>query len=237
MFSAQDFAARLSARTDRWALLKGWSEAWCASFQRSEGCFAIEIDRAENSLGMKLPSALRELYGFAGHRLSKMNDPLIEPEDLEVAQNILPFWAENQYVVAWGVKLDGLLLDDPPVFVDFSGCDAFGGIPLAPNRLAMQNETLSEYVFQMVLWDYMRWGPDYEDFQGEEEAAKLLQAYQPLGFPDWVREHFERGVGDILVTEAFYGNESHLALVTADKRIRMTSRDQKQFLRHTTKGR
>lgn|GEM_PF-2994722 len=237
MFDAQDFAARLTAREDRWPLLKGWGEAWCASFHKSEGCFAIEIDRAENSLGVKLPSALRELYSFGGHRLSKMNDPLIKIEDLEFVQNFLPFWAENQYVVTWGIRLNSLALDDPPVCIDFSGCDASGRTPSAPNRLALQNETLSEFVLQKAVGDYMQWGPNCEDFRGEGEVAKLLQAYQPLGFPDWVHEHFERGVGDVLVTKAFYGNEANLALVTADSHARITSRDQERFLRHTTKGR
>lgn len=237
MFNAQDFAARLAAREGHWPLLKGWGDAWCASFQRSDGCFDAELERAEDRLGVKLPASLRELYCFAGRRLSKMNDSLIELDDLEVAQNVLPFWAENQYVWTCGVKLDDLSLDDPPVFIDFSGCDAFGITPLAPNRLALQNEMLSEFAFQIVVGDYMQCGPDYEDFRGEGETAKLLQSYQPLGFPDQMREHFKRGIGWVEVAEKFFGNEDKLAYVIGDSYVRVRPRDQKQFLRHIIKGR
>ena len=76
MFSAHGFAARLSARQDRWPLLKGWSDAWCESFQIAEGYPEGELEKAEDGLGLKLPSSLKELYCFAGRRLSKMGSGL-----------------------------------------------------------------------------------------------------------------------------------------------------------------
>lgn len=159
MFNAQDSAARLAACEDRWPLLEGWADAWCQSFQKSDGYLAAELDRAEEGLGLKLPTSLKELYRFAGRRLSKMNDPLIKPEKLDVVQNLFLIWAENQYVVTWGIKLDNLASDDPPVFLDLNGCasDLVGEFATL-NRLIQQNETLSEFVFQMVIWDHMRWG-------------------------------------------------------------------------------
>ena len=166
-----------------------------------------------------------------------MSDPLVKLEDLEVAQNILPFWAENQYVWTWGVKLDDLPLDDPFVFIDFSGCDAFGWTPPAPNRLALQNEMLSEFAFQMVVGNYVQWGPGYKDVRGEQEVAELLCTCQPLGFPDWTREHFEKGRGYRNIAIGFYGNENSLVLVTADRYARCKPRDKDSFLRRTTKGR
>lgn len=237
MFNAHEFAARLSTQQDRWPLLEGWADAWCNSFQILEGYPESDLEKAEHCLGLKLPPSLKELYCFAGRRLSKMNDPLVKPEDLEVAQTVLPFWAENQYVWTWGVKRDDLLLDDPPVFIDFSGCDAFGWTPPAPNRLALQNETLSEFVFQTVVGDYMQWESGYKDVQGEEEVAGLLRTCQPLGFPDWTREHFEKGRGYINIATRFYGNEDSLVLITADKYARCKPRDRDSFLRRTTQGR
>lgn len=187
---------------------------------------------------MRLPAALKELYCFAGRRLSRMNDPLVKPEDLEVMQNFLPSWAENQYVVTWGVELDDLALDDPPVFIDLNGCasDLIGEFA-TPNRLIQQNETLSEFVFQMIIWDYVRCGLGCEDIRDETEVAKLLQACQPLGFPEWTIEHFQQGRGFYTAPVKFYGNEANLVLVTADKYARCVPRNRDSFLRHSTKGR
>lgn len=239
MFNAQDFAARLAKREDRWPLLKGWAVAWCDSFQASDGYFEAELDQAEERLCLELPASLKELYRFAGHRLTKMNDPLMKPEELDVVQNVLPFWAENQYVVTWGVKADDLASDDPPVSVDLNGCDSeLTGEFATPNRLTQQNETLSEFVFQMIVWDYMSWEMSRDEVPGEEEVANLLQAYRLLGFPDWTTEQFQKGRGFYTAPMKFYGNEASLVLAGADnKYARCVPRNQHQFLRHTTRRR
>jgi len=238
MSRAQDFAARLTAREDCWPLLKGWAVAWCNSLQKSDGYLEAELDRAEDRLYLELPASLKELYCFAGHRLTKMNDPLIKPEELDVVQNLFLFWAENQYVVTWGIKLDDLASDDPPVFIDLNGCepDIIGDFA-TPNRLTQQNETLSEFVFQMIVWDYMSWEMSRDQVLGEEEVANLLQAHRSLGFPDWTTEHFQKGRGGYTTPMKFYGNEPSLVVVRADKYARCVPRNRDQFLRHATQGR
>ena len=207
-FDAQKFAARLAVRQGRWPLLEGWSEAWCHSFGKEDGYHAVQLDRAEERLSLPLPTALRQLYRFAGHRLSKYNDPLIEPEGLEVAQNQLPFWAENQYVMTWGVKTEDLTSDDPPVHLDLSGCDSYSSnYNAVPNELIQQNETLSEFVFQMIVWDYVKWAAGSHETQGEQEVMHLLGDCQPLGFPEWTQEAFQRGQGAVRITTRFYGDD------------------------------
>ncbi len=237
IFNAQQFAAHLAEREDRWPLLEGWADAWCQSFHKQDGYLEVELDQAEDRLSLRLPASLKQLYRFAGRRLSKLNDPLVEPESLEVSQNILPFWAENQYVMTWGAKIDDLPLDDPPIYVDLNGCDSFGSSFMTPNRLVQQNETLSEFVFQMVVWGYMQWEVVHDDAQGEEEVTKLLRAYRALGFPDWTQEVFQREQGFRNTAVKFYGNETGLALVTSDSYARCVPRDKDRFLRHNTKGR
>ena len=236
MFNAQQFAARLAARKNHWPLLGDWTETWCHSFQESDGYFEAELDRAESRLGVKLPAALKELYRFAGHRLSKLNDPLIEPQELEAIQNIIPFWAENQYVVTWGIKIDDLSLDDPAVYIDLNGCDSYGSDFMTPNRLVRQNDTFSEFVFQMAVWNYMKRGDALNTAEGEENVAELLQAYEPLGLPTWVQERVLHG-RDVTDAVKFYGNEAGLACVTLDRYARCVSKDRSHFLRYTDKGR
>ena len=66
MFNARDFAPRLAKRKDRWSLLKDFIAEWHGPLEDGGGYSAAEIDAAEQRLGLKLPAALRELYGFAG---------------------------------------------------------------------------------------------------------------------------------------------------------------------------
>ncbi|MBV9851374.1 MAG: hypothetical protein JO250_17025 [Armatimonadetes bacterium] len=156
MSDAQQFAARLAHRQRLWPLLEGWPEAWCQSFGKQTGYFEFELDKVEQELGNKLPVSLREAYRFAGRRLAKYNHPLVEPHRVFIVQNLLVFWAENQYVETWGVHTKDLKEEDPPVYVDLNGCDSELG---KPSQLVWQNAKVSEFIFQMVLWDYMEWAP------------------------------------------------------------------------------
>ena len=173
--------------------------------------------------------SLREVYQFAGRRLSKYNDPLLEPHRVYMVQNLLVFWAENQYVETWGVSEQHFNEEDPPVYVDLSGCDAeIGG----PSQLVWQNPTLSEFVFQTVLWDYMRWGPAMATARGYDEVESLLPDCELIGLPDWVR-----GEGRSNCRYQFWGNSDEFMLVTSGCYARRVPRRSDDFLRHCTKRR
>ena len=110
MFNAHEFAARLSAREDRWSLLKDFIAEWHGPLEDGDGCAASELDAAEQRLGLKLPAALRELYGFAGkfietfsvdpYAFTALNELNIEEDD----QKMLWLFAETQAIVEWGVR-------------------------------------------------------------------------------------------------------------------------------------
>ena len=183
MFSAQDFAARLSARTDRWSLLKDFIAEWHKPLEEGDGYSAAEIDAAEKRLGVKLPEALREWYTLAGRRkdITAAQNFLRLPERLYQAQEdleqsiceVIYFYTENQAVVNWGIFVSDLTLDDPPVYLDETG--------------AIENQTLSEFITQMVVLETACFGTAF----GGNSAADLKaletveQNFVPLGFPKW----------------------------------------------------
>lgn len=68
MFDAQQFAARLAEREDRWSLLTDFVAEWHRPLQEGDGYAPKELDAAEQRLGSKLPLALREWYQLAGKR-------------------------------------------------------------------------------------------------------------------------------------------------------------------------
>ncbi|WP_244953179.1 SMI1/KNR4 family protein [Streptomyces ipomoeae] len=81
------------------------------------------MEQAEETLGRRLPVALREGYSLLGatrHDLTGNQDPLLQPSELFVHDEfggVLVFRSENQGCAFWGVRLRDLDQDDPPVFV------------------------------------------------------------------------------------------------------------------------
>ncbi len=142
MFNAQQFAARLANRQDRWSLLKDFVAEWHTPLQEGDGYAAEELDAAEQRLGLKLPLALREWYQLAGRReeIVATQNFLVLPEELEIKDEngLLVFHCENQQVVEWGIQPSNLSLDDPPVWLDN------WGLHTTKQELIRENSTLSE---------------------------------------------------------------------------------------------
>lgn len=66
MFDARQFAARLANHEERWSLLRDFMAEWQTPLQEGDGYSAKELNAAEQTLGLKLPVALREWYQLAG---------------------------------------------------------------------------------------------------------------------------------------------------------------------------
>ncbi len=198
MFSAQDFAARLAAREDRWSLLKDFVAEWHAPLKDGDGYTAEEVDAAERRLGLKLPLALREYYLLAGQRedlVAKQNF-LVSPDELEIEEGLLEFYCENQGVVHWGVNPDDLHLPDPPVYLNDDGL--YGG----ERENIRQNETLSEFVLQMLVLETACFTEMGGNAAGDTNTAGIVQAnFKPLGLPIWSWPKYSRlyGRDDVLV--------------------------------------
>ncbi len=76
-----------------------------------------EVTSAEQRLGFRLPGLLREFYLLAGKRtdLNHAQDQLVHPNDLQIEDEKLVFYVENQAVCIWGVPAEDLDVADPPV--------------------------------------------------------------------------------------------------------------------------
>ena len=75
-----------------------------------DGYTEADLEAAATSLGHPLPAALREALRLFGRRddLTRNQDPLATPEDLEIHEGALIFRDENQGVCSWGVLLEDL---------------------------------------------------------------------------------------------------------------------------------
>lgn len=93
-----------------------WSERPLAA---GDGYTDAELDAAAAALGHPLPAALREALKLFGRRddLTRNQDLISSPEDLEIHEGALLFRVENQSVCAWGVLLTDLDQDDPPTYL------------------------------------------------------------------------------------------------------------------------
>lgn len=185
MFNAQQFAAHLAAREDRWSLLTDFVAEWHTPLQAGDGYSAAELDAAEQRLGLKLPLALREWYQLAGQRedITSMQNFLVSPEELGIHEEngLLVFHCENQQVVEWGVQASDLGLADPPVWLDDSGLHDTQQEPI------QENNTLSEFVLQMVVLDTM-FNPKVFQALGRvtpQTVESVEQNFVRLGLPDW----------------------------------------------------
>ncbi|MFD8599331.1 SMI1/KNR4 family protein [Kitasatospora sp. NPDC059646] len=105
-----------------WEFLHAFAAAWTTPLTDADGVPDGELERAQARLGLRFPAALREFYTLLGTRtdLTENQDPLLPPGEVFVHDEfggVLVFRAENQGCAYWGVRLEDLGRDDPPVFV------------------------------------------------------------------------------------------------------------------------
>ena len=225
MFNAQDFAARLSTRQDRWSLLKDFIAEWHRPLTSGSGYSAAELDAAEQRLELKLPEALRELYQFAGRWedvFVATQNFLVSPEELEIEEGLLEIYCENQGIVHWGIRPDDLHLPDPPVYLNDSGLHD------EPQEIIRENETLSGFALQMVVCDTTialdrsilvrdTEGKCISILAGDTEGkitACIKRDYVRFDFADW---HWP------CHPVHFYGSQDTLAIIVADGSIHMAA--------------
>ncbi|MFD4284451.1 SMI1/KNR4 family protein [Streptomyces albidoflavus] len=120
--AAQALRSGIPDRARAWAFVRDFAAAWAEPLADDAGTGAEELERAEEALGLRLPTALRETYSLLGtrHDLTSNQDPLLRPSEMFVHDEfggVLVFRSENQGCAFWGVRLLDLGQDDPPVFV------------------------------------------------------------------------------------------------------------------------
>jgi hypothetical protein len=137
-------------RRRAWDFVRDFAAVWTdRPLQAVDGVAEDELDAVEAELGFVLPAALREGYTLFGHRADLTNgqDPLVPPTGLYVDDGfggVLVFRRENQDCAFWGIPLDQIEQDDPPVIVESHD----GWIPFLDRMsLAWVELVLSESLF------------------------------------------------------------------------------------------
>lgn len=182
-----DVASVLRAARADGALLR-FVEEFAAAFARPiddcDGFGELELREAEERIGVRVPSALREAYLVFGRRadLTRSQDPLLPPSRLrlDVTNNVLVFRAESQACASWGIALDALDRDDPPVLVDHA--------PDRGSRWSPFIDRTSLAVLDLVLSETtLGGGRELRDMceVSSDELPNILTGYSRLELPDY----------------------------------------------------
>ncbi|WNV90599.1 hypothetical protein [Umezawaea sp. Da 62-37] len=180
---AAALAPALHDRETAWTFIRDFAATWSVPLGPDDGDDEAELDAAEARLGLELPRAVREAYRLFGRRadLTRNQDRLLAPGKLFVDRGTLVFREENQGAAHWGLPLELLDHDDPPVTMWMSLADPEAD-PVTPwldrFSVACVEMVLSESLFEPEeLTDCM-------DLT-EDEAAALETHGTPLPLPDY----------------------------------------------------
>ncbi|WP_155129361.1 SMI1/KNR4 family protein [[Actinomadura] parvosata] len=184
-------ATGVLGRRSAWEFIRGFAAAWSsAPIRDGDGYDGSELAAAEERLGLRLPTALREAYALFGlredlcgtmHRLQPLDRLSVSPP-----WNLLSYHVENQGAWACGVRLADLHLDDPPV-VHLPPCSCEGH---SVHGVAWM-ERLSMDCIELVLTEsfYNTYGTDcHLGIWGElrrDEVSLVDQMFRPLPFPSY----------------------------------------------------
>lgn len=154
---------------------------WYPPLTQEDGISSLELNEAENRLGLKLPTALRDWYTLAGARedINIAQNSLLRPAELSIVDHHLVFYVESQRVVVWGIPLTSLELSDPPVELDTDYL-------ASQHRWVQENTVFSEFMLQMMIHQSLFTG----DFRGnaslDPTVTRRIEATFPrLNLPSW----------------------------------------------------
>ncbi|MFH8371170.1 SMI1/KNR4 family protein [Streptomyces sp. NPDC018031] len=118
---AASLGAGVTGRSGAWSFIQGFTAHWAGALESGDGWAEADLVDAEERLGIRLPTALREAYLLFGrrHDLTSNHDVLLGPAELYVdgAKEALVFRHENQGAASWGILLDSIQDDDPAVVI------------------------------------------------------------------------------------------------------------------------
>ncbi|MFE6867752.1 SMI1/KNR4 family protein [Kitasatospora sp. NPDC057692] len=118
---AASLAGGVEGRSGAWSFIQDFAAHWTSALKTGDGWAEADLAVAEERLGVRLPTALREAYLLFGRRrdLTSNHDVLLSPAELYVddAKEALVFRHENQGAASWGILLDDVREDDPAVFI------------------------------------------------------------------------------------------------------------------------
>ncbi|MCA9187475.1 MAG: SMI1/KNR4 family protein [Pirellulaceae bacterium] len=181
MANASPVESLPETRADRWLALQTLISHWYRPLSEGDGVHAVDLDHAEQTLGISLPMAFREWYVQSGNRSDVWcgQDRLLPPNELSLQDDALIFYVENQGVVRWGIPVESLSSEDPPVVVESVDNAA---------EWHVENDSLSAFAVQRAVFD-IKFSPNCRCWaNGAGNAAVLniiAESVPRLGFPSW----------------------------------------------------
>jgi hypothetical protein len=122
--------------------------------------------------GQAIPYPLRWWYGWAGRRstIMRVQNSLLDPDELRVLDGRLEFYVESQYCYQWGTLLEG---DDPPVFGRSETRD-----PWEPEGITLSEHLILACLFEVILCHspYGAWTAWLE----EDRFARIVEHLPPI---------------------------------------------------------
>jgi hypothetical protein len=105
----------------RWRLVTEFIATWYPELQPGDGYSSAELDAAQEKLGYRFPGAVRDWYQLAGRRSDVWCHTLgmyfVEPWAAPVLGEYLILLMDDfEGTIAWGVHLQDLEQDDPPIW-------------------------------------------------------------------------------------------------------------------------
>ena len=126
-------AAGLQDRHQAWDFVRRFVATWHQPLVATDGWSSSELREAVRNLSTRfptvkrLPAALAETYALLGNRrdLTSNQDQLLNANGLwlDEAGEVLVMRQENQGCAEWGIRVDDLDHDDPPVVMQVAGSE------------------------------------------------------------------------------------------------------------------
>ncbi|MEU8763931.1 SMI1/KNR4 family protein [Streptomyces sp. NPDC048659] len=209
---ASSLAGAVEGRMGAWRFIQGFATHWAGALESGDGWAEADLVAAEERLGVRLPTTLREAYLLFGRRtdLTSRYDVLLSPAELylDEAGEALVFRHENQGAVSWGILLDCLEDDDPAVFSRTDLADK------SAERWEGWLERLSLCFVEIVLSESLHTDETLCDYLDSDDSdVELLEEnYVRLPFPEYPIGDEHNGIRWFLGQDALLRDDAGAAL-------------------------
>lgn len=176
-----EVAEAAGERSAAWRFVARFAEHWLREpLAAPSGVSAEQIQAREAELGVRLPPAVREFYGLVGqrHDLFSNQDVLLSivQRQMYIDKGALIVRHENQGACRWGILLEHLDQEDPPVVVLAELADK------SQEQWEPWTETFSAAVIQWLVYEScMR--PGVGDLATEFDRSADLDELTGCGSP------------------------------------------------------
>jgi len=138
-------------------------------FKPEDGVSIEEVKLAEKSYGFRLPKILREFYLLVGNHQAINNslNRLLSVDCLEIEDNKLLFYEDNQRSCYWAIDLSDTKENNPPVWV---GQSIVGQEEL---EWYLEAENLLDFLLIMLCWQSVMGGLAFTGLAENKEESVI----------------------------------------------------------------